>query len=500
MAIEDPTGKLFPIKNLTTAIGMKRPVVVWVRNDVRFHDNPAIYEAVSLGQPVILLYIFDTDPRAPSCGGSASRVWLEQSLEDFGPRAMQRGYGWVIREGSSCEVLKAVLRESEATHLFWNRRYEPLAASVDAEIQEVLELEGVSVRAFRGNLLIEPDQLLNKKGKPFQVFTPYWQAFEEARPDTSEAPEGCPECPCSIRLSSLTPKELSLSPKHLQWPHQILSEWHVGEVHALEALDQFCRNGLHEYAIKRDYPAAHSTSLLSPYLHFGEVSPRRVWNTILDWARHYAEQTTIAQADAFLRQLGWREFTHSVLHNVPSLVEQPVREEFRRIAWRTDMQELHAWHYGKTGIPIVDAGMRQLWLSGWMHNRVRMITASFLVKHLLHSWKEGMAWFEDTLLDADLANNTFGWQWVTGCGVDPAPFFRIFNPIIQGQRFDPEGAYVRQYVPELCLVPQEFIHHPWDASEEDLSSWNVHLGVNYPKPIVGISEGRDRAMKAFRTQ
>lgn len=477
---------------------MKRPVVVWIRNDLRFHDNPAIFEACSLGQPVILLYIFDTDPRAPSCAGSASRVWLEQSLENFGPRAMQRGFGWVIREGSTCDVLKAVLRESMATHLFWNRRYEPLASANDLEIQEILESEGVSVRTFRGNLLVEPGQLLNKKGGPFQVFTPYWQAFEEARPDTAEAPEVYSELACPIQLPSLTPRELPLCPKHLQWPHQILSEWQVGEVHALEVLKHFCQNGLTEYAIKRDHPACGVTSRLSPYLHFGEISPRRIWNAVLDWTRHHAEQTTIAQADAFLRQLGWREFAHSVLYNFPFLVEEPFREEFRKISWRTDEHELKAWRFGKTGIPIVDAGMRQLWLTGWMHNRVRMITASFLVKHLLHSWKEGQAWFWDTLVDADLANNTYGWQWVTGCGIDPAPFFRIFNPVVQGQRFDPEGAYVRQYVPELCLVPSDLIHHPWDASAEDLASWNVHLGVNYPKPIVGIAEGRDRAMKAFR--
>jgi deoxyribodipyrimidine photo-lyase len=222
-----------------------------------------------------------------------------------------------------------------------------------------------------------------------------------------------------------------------------------------------------------------------------------VWNTVLDHTRRNPDQTALIQADAFLRQLGWREFAHAVVYHFPPMVDGPFREEFGKVAWRTNAKELKAWQQGKTGIPIVDAGMRQLWQTGWMHNRVRMIVASFLVKHLLHSWKEGMAWFWDTLVDADLANNTFGWQWVAGCGVDAAPFFRIFNPVVQGHHFDPEGAYVRQFVPELCLVPNEAIHSPWEASEDNLRSWNVILGSTYPFPIVSLSEGRERALKAF---
>ncbi len=428
---------------------MERPVLVWIRNDFRFHDNPAIFEAASRGRPVLLLYIFENDSKTPSSLGRASRVWLEKSLECFGVRALERGFGWIIREGSSLEVLKAVLRESGATHLFWNRRYDPDGIKVDTEIKEVLECEGVEISTFRGNLLVEPWQLLNKKGRPFQVFTPYWQAFEEARPDTSEAPEVRLLKPFSQRLLSLSPQELSLSPKLVHWPKTIFSEWLVGETHALEALEKFLEGGLHCYHIKRDFPAADATSCLSPYLHFGEISPRRLWNMVLDQTRTNSDQTSIIQADAFLRQLGWREFAHAILYHYPSIVDQPFREEFQAVAWRKNAHELKAWQHGQTGIPIVDAGMRQLWQTGWMHNRVRMIVASFLVKHLLHSWKEGAAWFWDTLIDADLANNAFGWQWVSGCGIDPAPFFRIFNPVVQGQRFDPEGAYVRQFVPEL---------------------------------------------------
>jgi deoxyribodipyrimidine photo-lyase len=476
---------------------MERPVLVWIRNDLRFHDNPAIYEAVSRGQPVILLYIFDTDDASSSFPGGAARVWLENALECFGTQAAQRGFGWVIREGSPLEVLRSIVYETMATHIFWNRRYEPDGVAKDDEIKEIFESEGLPIQTFRGNVLMEPWQLLNKKGEPFQVFTPYWQAFQEVRLDTSEAPEAFPSRPCTIVMPSLSPQELPLCPKLLNWPKKVTSVWKIGEIWALESLERFCIEGLHHYANKRDFPAAEVTSRLSPYLHFGEISPRRVWNMVLDQTRKNPDSLSVTQADSFLRQLGWREFAHAVLYHFPHIVSGPVREEFNTIAWRKNGKELKAWQMGQTGIPIVDAGMRQLWQTGWMHNRVRLIAASFLVKHLLHSWKEGMAWFWDTLVDADLANNTFGWQWVSGCGIDPAPFFRIFNPVVQGQRFDPEGAYVRQYVPELCLVPNEFIQRPWEASVSDLHSWNVYLDINYPKPIVDLSDGRERALKAF---
>lgn len=479
---------------------MDRPALVWIRNDLRFRDNPAIFEAVMRGQPVILLYIFDTDPKSSSLPGSAARVWLEQALEYFGTRARQLGFGWVIREGDPLEVLRTVLRDTLANHLLWNRRYEPEGMAKDDEIKEVFELEGVPVNTFRGNLILEPWQLFNKKGAPFQVFTPFWQAFQQARPDTSEAPEAIPQKPWTTALPSLSPQELPLRPKHLDWPKKVTTVWKVGENHALETLEKFCVEGLPQYGMKRDYPAAEVTSKLSPYLHFGEISVRRVWNMVVDQTRKNQDSLSIAQADAFLRQLGWREFAHAVVYHFPRIVNEPFREEFQTVGWRRDASELHAWQRGRTGIPIVDAGMRQLWQTGWMHNRVRLITASFLVKHLLHSWQEGMAWFWDTLVDADLANNTFGWQWVSGCGVDPAPFFRIFNPIVQGQRFDPEGAYVRCFVPELCLVPQEYIHKPWEATADDLASWNVFLGKNYPKPIVDLNEGRQRALRAFSKQ
>lgn len=473
---------------------MERPFLVWVRNDLRFHDNPAIYEASSHGGPVVLLYIFDSDGPAQ---GEASRVWLERSLESFGERARQRGFCWIVREGPSSEVLKEVLRETLATRLYWNSRYEPEAAAKDREIRTELASMDILVETFRGNLLMEPWLLLNKKGKPFQVFTPYWSAFEEARPDTAEAPE--PQCvrPCCLRLPTLTPRELPLCPKGLQWPQRVLSEWQPGELSALEMMETFCREKLQHYAIKRDFPAAEVTSRLSPYLHFGEISPRRVWNSVLDHTRRHTDHQSIAQADAYLRQLGWREFAHAVLYHFPFIVNEPFREDFGKITWRHHDGELRAWQTGHTGIPIVDAGMRQLWQTGWMHNRVRLIVGSFLVKHLFHSWKEGMSWFFNTLVDADLASNTFGWQWISGCGIDPAPFFRIFNPVVQGQRFDPEGAYVRQYVPELCLVPEEYIHKPWEASKEDLLSWNVELSTLYPTPIVNLAEGRERALKAF---
>ncbi len=477
---------------------MERPVLVWIRNDLRFHDNAALYEAALRGHPVLLVYIFDPLDKGPSALGEASRVWLEHSLARFGEEAKRRGFGWVIRSGSPLEVLKSLHRETLASHLMWNRRYEPDGVEMDTEVRDVFQEIGVEVLTCRGNLLVEPCQLLTKKGSPFLVFTPYWQAFQKACPDVAEAPEPYPAKPFAADIYSLSPEELPLTSKLLHWPKKILDIWHPGEESALHTLEQFCLHSLRWYDTKRDVPADDVTSHLSPYLHFGEISPRRIWNMILAHERYIRHPACSSPGEAFLRQLGWREFAHAVLYHFPTIAHTPFREEFQTVKWQKNGAAVKRWQEGKTGIPIVDAGMRQLWETGWIHNRVRLIVASFLVKHLLHSWEEGMAWFWDTLVDADLANNSFNWQWVAGCGVDGAPFFRIFNPVIQSKRFDPDGTYIRKHVPELKALPPEWIHAPWEAPGDVLAEAGISLGREYPKPIIDLEEGRKRALAAFR--
>jgi deoxyribodipyrimidine photo-lyase len=477
---------------------MKAPTLVWIRNDLRLHDNPAIFEAVLRGGPVVLFYVFDENFQSELVPGGASRVWLEHSLEAFGREAKRRGFVWLIREGNPVDIIKALTLESKATHLYWNRRYEPEGVRADKEIEEVLGQEGMIIHTFRGNLIAEPWQLTNKKGKPFQVFTPFWQAFKNAALDTSEAPSSYPEAPCMESLHSLSVQELPLTPKLLSWPKSLASHWQPGEEAALARLEQFCENCLFKYQQERDIPAALSSSFLSAHLHFGEISARRVWNMVLAQERKLMGSKMIS-CEPFLRQLAWREFAYSVLFHFPQTVQGPFRKEFLHVPWRSDEKESKAWKEGKTGFPIVDAGMRQLWQEGFLPNRVRMITASFLIKYLVHPWQEGMLWYADTLVDADLANNTFGWQWVAGCGVDAAPSFHIFNPVLQGEKFDPEGEYVKKYVPELKKVPPEYIHKPWKATSQDLRSWGIVLGKTYPRPIVDLALARARAVKIFST-
>ncbi len=473
---------------------MRDTAIVWIRNDLRLHDNPALYAATCLGGKVLLVYIFESLPLEER----ASCVWHKFALEAFGLEAKNRGFGWTIRKGTPSEVLRTVHREVSGSDVLWNRRYEQSQMATDDETQKVLEEEGIRIHTFPGNLLIEPKTLVSKNGKPYQVFTPYYQAFQKEHPDSTEVPEACPKIPYRQNvLESVCPEELLLFPQTAMWPKKILHGWHASEEGAKNLLEHFCSENLMHYGTKRDLPAADVTSRLSPYLHFGQISIRRIWNSVLDALRKCKDQNVIFQADAFFRQLVWRDFSHMALYYYPKTVQEVFREKFSKICWRSSADELRAWQYGKTGYPIIDAGMRQLYETGFMHNRVRLIVASFLVKQMLHSWHEGQDWFMKTLFDADPANNTFGWQWVLGSGVDAAPSFYIFNPVLQGKKFDPDGAYVRSYVPELTLVPSEYIHRPFEATEEQLSSWNVRLGMNYSRPIVDLEMARRRALKVF---
>ena len=471
---------------------MEKPALVWIRNDLRLHDNPALFEAVSKSRHVVLLYIFDASSLHYSFPGGASRVWLGRALDYFGDRVRQKGFGWVIREGNPLDILKVMLRELDTTHLFWNRRYEPDFLQQDAEIEELLSQDGISVHTFQGNLLVEPWKVMTKKGTPFTVFTPFMQAFKELCPNTCEAPEVAPS-PYPIQHYTLCSHALPLTPLYLDWPKHVLRPWKVGEEGALEVLEDFCLQNLVQYEEKKDFPAQEATSRLSPYLHSGEISPRRVWNMVLAYER----KTRRSIGEAFLRELVWREFSQYIMYHFPRTQTEAFKQGLDVLSWRKEDNELRAWQEGRTGIPFVDAGMRELWETGWMNNRVRMISASFLVKHLLHNWKEGLLWFWDTLVDADTSSNTYNWQYITGCGASAPPFFRIFNPIFQAKRYDPEGAYVKKYVPELKNVPPAYIHAPWEAPVQDLLSWGVSLGQTYPWPIVDINDGRKRAIEAY---
>lgn len=401
-----------------------------------------------------------------------------------------------MRRGESLSTLLTLVRDTGARAVFWNRRYEPALHQRDAAIQAALDAEGYQGDSFNAGLLFEPWDIATKAGKPYQVFTPFWKACL-AQPEPSEplsppehipAPEAWPD--------TLPLGELDLEPM-IDWAAGIRAAWRPGCQHAVEQLQQFLEQTVHSYAQDRDRPDRIGSSRLSPYLHFGDISPRQVWHAVSDAALLRGGTGGVQGAEAYLRELGWREFAHHVLYHFPHTPTQPLRREFAVFPWRDDHVTLRAWQRGRTGYPLVDAGMRELWTTGWMHNRVRMVVASCLVKHLLLPWQAGAAWFWDMLVDADLANNTMGWQWAAGCGADAAPYFRIFNPIAQGKKFDPQGAYVRYWVPELANLPDRWLHQPWDAPAAVLSEAGIDLGQTYPRPIIEHRMARERALAAF---
>jgi deoxyribodipyrimidine photo-lyase len=366
----------------------------------------------------------------------------------------------------------------------------------DLQIQEHLQSKGIKAESFNSALLLEPWTIRNKTGKPFQVFTPYWRTCAESleppkplpAPDRIPAPTKWPD--------SLPLDELELQPK-FPWANGLRKAWQPGATGAKAGLDRFVRESLTAYEVGRNRPDTQGTSRLSPHLHFGEISPNQVWHAVSSFAKEQNIGPEIWKRWQFITEIGWREFAHHLLHHFPHTPEQPLRSKFSAFPWRTDPALLKAWQKGQTGFPLVDAGMRQLWATGWMHNRVRMVAASFLVKNLLISWQEGARWFWDTLVDADLAQNTFGWQWTAGCGADAAPFFRIFNPVSQGEKFDPEGGYIRAWIPELARLPNRWIHKPWEAPDSELSKAGVVLGTTYPERIVSLSISREIALQAL---
>ncbi|EDY83832.1 deoxyribodipyrimidine photolyase family [Verrucomicrobiia bacterium DG1235] len=460
------------------------PVIVWFRRDLRLADNPALSEALASGEPVLPVYVFDEEGEGDSPDGAASKWWLHHSLASLDESLKGLGSRLVLLRGSSKSALVELCREMGARAVFWNRRYEPAVVERDTEIKKSLVDCGVQARSFNGSLMQSPLSVANKSGTPFKVFTPFWKHIQNlstrtplAKPDALTTPKSLPKGE-SLESFELLPR--------LSWADGFNEEWIPGEKGAEKALSLFAKGGAAKYAKDRDTPSVRGVSRLSPHLHFGEISPNQIWHA-LDRKKH----------EPYLRQIAWREFAHHLLFHFKDTPSEPLRPEFAAFPWTRNPGWLKAWQTGQTGYPIVDAGMRELWQTGWMHNRVRMIASSFLVKHLLQPWQDGAAWFWDTLVDADLANNTMGWQWVAGCGADAAPYFRIFNPITQGERFDGDGTYTRRWMPELARLPNKYLFKPWEAPAALLEKAGVDLGGNYPMPIVDHGKARKAALDAY---
>ena len=466
------------------------PVIVWYRQDLRLADNPALCAAVETGRPVLPVYVLDDVTPGRWKPGSASRWWLHRSLVALDASLDHR---LCILTGNAEEVISKLAAETGATAVFWNRCYEPWRVASDERIFAGLMEQGCAADTFNGSLIAEPQTVLKADGTPYRVFTPYFRAGYQGRSDMIAAPLQAPEirkyaeCDLSVGIDGL-----ALLPQ-VEWYRSLEAHWAPGEAGAEQRLERFLTHGIRGYGSMRDRPDLHQVSRLSPHLHFGELSPRQVWHGTVSASTGIEDD-----ANAFVRQLAWREFSYYLLYHCPELPKENLQAKFNGFPWIDKGETLTAWEQGLTGIPIVDAGMRELWQTGFMHNRVRMLAASFLVKNLLHDWRHGAAWFWDTLVDADLANNSASWQWVAGCGADAAPWFRIFNPVTQGRKFDPDGAYVRRYVPELAALPDKLIHAPWEASTDELQAAGISLGEDYPQPIVDLAESRQRALDTFR--
>lgn len=475
--------------------------IVWLRRDLRIDDNPALNHALAESERVIPLYIHAPEEESPWQPGAASRWWLHHSLKALEASLRRRGSGLVIRRGASGAVLREVARQAGAGLVCWNRLYEPSARSRDGEIKEVLAGAGVRAVDHPGSLLREPWEVAKDDGTPYRVFTPFWRRYLLTGPEAApqDGPAELPPLPRG--LGSLSAQDLDLIPG-IPWHREFGDHWQPGEAGAMARLGDFLgRSAVFEYGQERDLPGQEGVSGLSAHLHFGEIAARRVWHDVLGAASGLGgagEHGVPEQVRPFLRQLAWRDFAHHVLYHEPRTTKEPFDRRYESFDWDENPELLLAWQQGRTGIPLVDAGMRQLWRTGWMHNRIRMLAASVLTKNGLVHWLHGARWFWDTLVDADLANNTMGWQWTAGCGVDAAPYFRVFSPARQGERFDSRGDYVRTWVPELGAMPSRHIHEPWRAQESVLRQAGVVLGEDYPRPVVNLAAGRVEALRRFR--
>lgn len=468
----------------------KSRAIFWFRCDLRLHDNPGLLKAIKDYDEVVPVYIWSSGTTSEWARGAASCWWLHDSLLRLNESLKAKGSKLVCRSGKSeLEVLQQIVKETGANALFWGRRYEPFNIDQDTKIKNHFS-KSMVVESFNHALLWEPWEIKSDEGRSYQVYTAFWKKALK----TKSPPEPLPE-PKNLKPPVSFPKsediaDWGLKPR-IDWDAQFYKSWEPGETEALKKIKAF-KPRAKNYAQTRNFPYdEQGTSRLSPHLHFGEISPRYVWHHILK------DHRSLEPVEVYLKEIAWREFAYHLLYHFPQTPNKPLREKFENFPWKNDKKGLLAWQNGLTGYPIVDAGMRELWKTGWMHNRVRMIVASFLVKDLLISWSEGARWFWDTLVDADLASNTLGWQWAGGCGADAAPYFRVFHPVLQGEKFDPDGTYVKRFVPELKGLPEQWIHKPWEAPPLVLKAAGVELGDTYPLPIVDHAVARVRALEAF---
>ena len=473
-----------------------RPAIVWYRDDLRLSDHAALHAAATSHAPVVCVYVLDDDAPGLRRLGGAARWWLAQSLGALQASLHQRGASLVLRKGSAPKVISALAREADAGAVYWNEIAQAPHRAIEDQVAAAVDEIGVVTHRFPGDLLATPNQIRNKENRGLRVFTPFWRRVQAlgTPPKPLPAPKHLNGAP---NLASDPLESWKLEPTGPDWAGGLRDNWRPGEASAQARLKAFLADNIAGYASDRDRPDRDGASRLSPHLRFGEISPRQVWH-----AAHFAaaEHPRLSiNIDKFLSELGWREFCRHLLFDVPDLATRNLQPSFDAFPWKRDAKALHAWQRGLTGYPIVDAGMRELWQTGVMHNRVRMVVASFLVKHLLIDWREGEQWFWDTLVDADPGSNPGNWQWVAGCGADAAPYFRIFNPILQGEKFDPDGVYIRRWVPELAQLPDNLIHKPWTATPLELAGAGVRLGKTYPQPIVDHKVGRERALAAYAT-
>ena len=473
---------------------MKSPIIYCFKNDLRLLDNPALQYAVETDRPIFFVYIYDSETDwAP---GAASCWWLHQSLLSMFKDLADLDATLYFFTGSAIDILPKLAKEIQCDQIVYSRTYEPAALNQDRKLLERLNNKNIDLTISQGNILFRPGSILNKQGNTYKVFTPFYKACREFG-----IPSLIIEKPKSLLAfnyqgSSLSLDDLKLLPKK-PWVNGLKAHWKPGEKNANQQLKKFVAGGVFQYSEKRDFPNLDSTSHLSPYLHFGELSPQRVIYHLTQIGNE--KPTFEIEAEKIIRQLVWREFACHILVSYPFTTDKPFQAKFSNFPWKRSNKKLsQAWQQGKTGYPLIDAGMRELWATGYMHNRVRMIVASFLTKNGMLHWKKGALWFWDTLVDADLAQNSMNWQWVAGCGVDAAPYFRIFNPVTQSKKFDSAGNYIRRWCPELKDLPSKYIHAPWEAPDDILNEANVTLGLSYPEPILDLKITREEALLKYR--
>lgn len=471
------------------------PVIVLFRQDLRTSDNRALSAAARTGRPVVPAFVLEHTGSANRPLGRARQWWLHQSLSALSDRLEQLGSPLVLLSGNPDAVLGKLLQQTGADTVFWNLRYDPQGMAADRKLKVQLSRTSIKNQAFEGHLLHEPARLTTATGSPFRVYTPFWRAL--LRGDEPRAPLAAPKwlLPFENAPKGEALQSLNLKPAGYDRNGGLSEMWKPGEDRAIEKLNAFLTEDLDTYLFGRDLPATSSTSMLSPHLAHGEITPFQIWHA----SKSAFQDARAANAEKFRKEIAWREFSYHLLFHNPQLGTANFNRNFDRFPWSDDMRLLECWQRGETGYPLVDAGMRQLWQTGWMHNRVRMVCASFLVKHLMIDWRHGENWFWDTLVDADPASNAASWQWVAGCGADAAPYFRIFNPILQGEKFDSEGTYIRRFVPELRHLSNRFVHKPWQAPESELQAAGLKIGKHYPKPVVGHQLARNRALEAYQS-